>query len=142
MGPLEFFVIALDHERFAGAVLPELLDHLTSGSVRLVDLVIADKNDEGLVEISEIEDLDSDAAALFEAAMADVIGLLTPEDVIAACEDLPAGATAVVALFEHTWAERLQLAVADAGGVVALHGRASEDTLLALADELSAHADA
>lgn len=139
MGPLEFFIIEMGHDSFASTVLPELADHLGSGSVRLVDLIVVDKNDAGTMEITEIGDLDDEASQLFEHIMEDLSGLLTPEDVFDLCEPLPAGATAVVAMFEHVWAARLYDAIDDAGGVVALHGKPHEDTLREIAAELDAH---
>ena len=139
VGPLEFFIIEMSHDSFASTVLPELADHLGSGSVRLVDLIVVDKNDEGTVEITEVGDLDDEASRLFEHIMADLSGLLTPEDVFDLCDPLPSGATAVVALFEHVWAGRLRDAIDAAGGVVALHGRPHEETLRVIAEELDAH---
>lgn len=45
-------------------------------------------------------------------------GLAAEEDALALAADLPAGSSAVVVAFEHTWARDLVVAVGAAGGVV------------------------
>jgi hypothetical protein len=52
----------------------------------------------------------------FAGGLGDLMGLLHPEEIVRATSSIPVGETAVIALFEHTWATGLGDAVRRTGG--------------------------
>jgi hypothetical protein len=54
--------------------------------------------------------------APFADGMGDLMGVLRADEIALAVEAIPAGETAIVALFEHTWATGLRDAIRRTGG--------------------------
>ncbi|MBS1907197.1 MAG: hypothetical protein JST33_11655 [Actinobacteria bacterium] len=115
-GPLEFFVVAFEGDRPDPGVLSALRDATSSGTVRLLDLVIATPEENGGVRMLEITE-----NALFgtEAPLTlEVQGLIGEEDVIEVLSPLEPGVSVAVVALELLWAADLAQRVALAGGTV------------------------
>ena len=135
-GPLEYVVIGFDVNRFAGEILPKLLDIERQGCVRMVDLVFLSKDEAGNLTILEISDLGEADAAAYEPLISEFHGLLTAEDVAEIAVELPENTSAAVALFEHRWALGLQWAVKAAGGQILDSGFIHPETQAAVIAEM------
>jgi uncharacterized membrane protein len=90
MGPVQLLVVGFDDPEFKGDILAELGRLRDTDVVRLVDLLVVRKDEDGKVEHVQRSDLTADEA-----------------------EEL--GAT-VGALIEHRWAIGLRDAIREAGG--------------------------
>ena len=114
MGPVQVLVVGLEHPGIPGDVLAEFARLRDAGLVRLVDLLLVSRGDDGALE--SLDPPEGSAPGLGDVATA----LLTQEspdghvDVAADAEApwslgaaVPPGATAAVALIEHLWAEPL-----------------------------------
>jgi uncharacterized membrane protein len=128
MGPVQVLVVGFDQPRFSGEVLAEFTRLREAGIVRLVDLLLVSRAEDGTLETVAVPagagtDLGGLAAALLgrpegsaggEAAEADAdsadVAAWSLADVV-----LP-GSVAAVALIEHMWAGRLTAAIQRAGG--------------------------
>jgi hypothetical protein len=123
MGPVQVLVVGLDRPGFSGEVLAEFGRLRDAGLVRLVDLLLVSRGDDGVLE--SLDPPEGSAPGLGDVATA----LLTQDSPdghgdVPAEEDppwslgaaVPPGSTAAVALIEHLWAEPLTTAIARTGG--------------------------
>jgi hypothetical protein len=130
MGPVQVLVVGFDHPRFSGEVLAEFDRLRGAGVVRLVDLLLVSRAEDGLLESVALPpgsppDLGAVAAALLGGgADADGRADEREEDALWSLAAVPPGSMAAVALIEHLWAEPLTAALERAGG------RALEETWL------------
>ncbi len=119
-GPVQVLVIGFEAPSFSGEVLAELTRLRERGVVRLVDVLLVERGDDGTFEILDPPpgsdpDLGKIAAQVLGGggeADSDV-----PEDAGWSLADaVPPGGVAAVALLEHLWAEPLLAAIGRAGG--------------------------
>ena len=138
MGPVDYVVIEFPDGQPKGEAAPLLVDLVDRGIIRILDLMVIVKNDDGTVSGVEITDLDGDGVndlRVFEGASS---GLLGDEDKRQAGDVLEPGAAAIVILFENRWAAPFARAVREAGGQLVAFGRIPVQGLLAALDEAEA----
>jgi uncharacterized membrane protein len=142
MGPVQLLVVGFDDPQFHGQILAELDRLRESEVVRLVDLLVVRKDDEGNVERLQRTDLTPAEAQQFGATVGALIGIGAGDDETAEAgavlgamgvdeagghvlgeadfwyvdDAIPNGSAAAVALIEHRWALGLRDAIRDAGG--------------------------
>ena len=128
MGPVQVLVIGLDQPAFTGEVLAELSRLRSAGIVRLVDVLVVARRDDGafetLAEPTAMTPSRGELAAAVlgsgedESASMAQDGLDRPRlPTWSLADSVPAGTTAAVALIEHTWAAPLRDAINRVGGV-------------------------
>lgn len=137
IGPLELVVIGYRGETIPAEIGRELSAVEHRGSVRLVDLVFAEKDAGGEVQVRAPREVPEAMLAPFADGLGDLMGLLHPEEIARATSTIPAGETAVVALFEHTWATGLRDAVRRTGGELLAKELLSHDRVDALNAEFA-----
>jgi uncharacterized membrane protein len=128
MGPVQVLVVGFDHPVFSGEVIAEFTQLREAGIVRLVDLLLVSRAEDGTLDTVSMPEiapsgLGEIAAALFTREGLDV-PLSEPDTNGEADGDatwslaaaVPAGSAAAVALVEHIWAEPLTRALRRAGG--------------------------
>ena len=122
-GPVQILVIGLDEPTFSGEVVAEFARLRQAGTVRLLDVVLIRRADDGTFETLP---LPASAPAGMGQLAARLLG--NPDsDVVSAeqavtggtwslADAIPAGADAAVAVIEHLWATPLREALHRAGG--------------------------
>jgi uncharacterized membrane protein len=139
-GPVQILVIGFDHPEFKGDIRKELERLRENDVVRLIDLMVVRKDDDGNIERLQQTDLSQEEMEDFGAIVGALIGVgadgeegATAGAVLgaAAMEDghvfdenetwyvddaIPPGSAAAVALLDHRWAIGLRDAIRDAGG--------------------------
>lgn len=138
IGPLEYVVIGFRDDHFMDEILPELKTIQQSGLIRMVDLLLIDKDADGAVTAQEIGELGEEEQQPYAALMEDLAGLLTAEDIEKIAGEIPPGNAAVVVLLEHVWTLGLTEAVRKAGGVLFTGGSVTPEVLQQVSAELSA----
>jgi hypothetical protein len=127
MGPVQVLVVGFDRPAFSGEVLGELTRLREAGIVRLIDLLLVTRAEDGTLETLDVSDgADPGVGRLATAVLGRPAGLGSPgagDDVITVestawslAEAVPAGSSAAVALIEHLWAVPLNRAIHQAGG--------------------------
>jgi uncharacterized membrane protein len=122
-GPVQVLVVGLDEPSFTGEVLAELTRLREAGIVRLVDVLLVSRTDDGLATLPLPPHLDPGLGRIAAA----LLGATDDgEEASAGGEDdaprwslddvVPENGSAAVALIEHTWAEPLVAAIRRAGG--------------------------
>jgi hypothetical protein len=115
-GPVQVLVLGFDEPHFDGSVLAELDRLSEAGVVRLVDLLVVSRADDGSLETVEghLEGRGELAAALLSGdGQAD-----QEADTWSLADLVPEAGLAVVALIEHVWAGPLSVALRSAGGTL------------------------
>lgn len=143
LGPLEYVVIGVRSDQFMDELAPVLATLGQQGAIRVVDLLFLEKDNDGAVAIHEMGDMATEAqsgddALKDDALNGDLSGLLTTEDISQLAEQVPAGASAAVVLFEHVWTEALRESIQRAHGTLLGGGMVTPDTLAQLEAELAA----
>jgi Family of unknown function (DUF6325) len=127
-GPVQVLVVGFDRLTFSGEVLAEFTRLRDAGIVRLVDLLVVSRTEDGAFETlalpegveADFGDLaasvlgQSKESAEAEAEVPDVDSPAT----WSLADAVPVGSTAAVALIEHTWATPLSAAIQRAGGTL------------------------
>jgi uncharacterized membrane protein len=140
-GPVQMLVLEFDRDRLKGEILPELERLREKDIIRLVDLVVVEKGDNGEVTALEVSDLTADETTAYGAVVGGLIGfgaageagaeigaaagaeaaqestLGDNAEVWYVADTIPPGSIAAIALIEHRWAIPLRDAVGRAGGV-------------------------
>ena len=117
-GPVQVLVVEFDAPSFSGEVLAELTRLREQGVVRLIDVLLVERGEDGTFETLEPPpgsdpELGQVAAELLGGGGA--AGEPSGETWSLA-DAVPPGAVAAVALLEHLWAEPLVAAIGRAGG--------------------------
>jgi hypothetical protein len=138
LGPLEYLVVGFEGNRFHGHILSELRTAKEKGIIRVVDLIVLTKDDQGNFAALELSDLSKEEAEQFAPLAGDLLKVFAPEDIESVAANIPNNSSAGLLLFEHTWAIGLRDAIKDAGGIAVAGGLVSPETLQMLEEELEA----
>jgi uncharacterized membrane protein len=134
-GSVEIAVIEFPGSKFTGEIAPALADLVNDGIVTIIDLVFVTKDEDGTVASVELADIEEEIANAFEGVDGEVSGLLSDEDLEIAGEALSPGSSAILVVWENTWARRLVNAIRGSGGRLVAHDRLDAETVAAaLAD--------
>lgn len=136
MGPIDYVLVEWPDRQPDGSALPHLVDLVDRGLIRLLDLVVVVKGEDGSVATVEIADL-GDEFAIFEGASS---GLIGDEDLTEAAGALEPGTTAALLVYENTWAAPFATAVRRSGGQLVASGRIPVTDVIAALDELESAA--
>ena len=136
LGPLEYLVVGFEGNRFTGQILAELRAAREKGVIRVVDLIVIKKDDQGNVTALELSDLSKEEAAELGPLAGDLLGLFAQEDIKQVAAGIPNNDAAGLLLFEHTWAIGLKEAIKNAGGIAMAGGLVAPDVLQDLEEEL------
>ncbi|HZX53202.1 MAG TPA: DUF6325 family protein [Ilumatobacteraceae bacterium] len=140
LGPVDYMVVEFPAgtTNFTGAMAQELLALVDAGIIRVIDVLILTKNQDGTVEPMELSDVGElgDLQAL-EAQLAE---LLAEDDVAQLAAAMDPGSTAGVLIWENLWAAPFASAARRSGGQLIANGRIPIQAIIASidADEASA----
>jgi uncharacterized membrane protein len=114
-GPVELHLVGFEGERPDPGVIQALTELLESGLLRLLDVVLIARSDDGDVSVTEIDDQDD----LFGDLVLEAVGLAGDEDVAEFAELVPPGGSAALFVLELAYARTLASRL-DASGAVLL----------------------
>ena len=141
LGPVDYLVVEFPGSNFTGEIMPEMVDLVQRGVVRVLELVVIKKADDGSFEALEFDDLTDDVFGELREAERKLANLLSEDDVAAVGAAVEPGSTAGLLIYENLWAAPFASAVRRAGGQVVAGGRIPTQQLLAvLEDELAEEA--
>ena len=137
LGPVDYLVVGFPAGKadFSGAMADELRKLMDSGTVRVLDLVIVTKAEDGTVEAAELRDHDESEVGELRSLEAELSLLLASEDVERVGADLEPGSTAAVLVWENTWAGPLASAIRHSGGELLANGRIPTQAIIAAVEE-------
>ena len=117
------------HQNFTGEMVAELTKLVDNKTIRLLDLIIVRKDEDGSIDAVEVDDLD--AADDVRALEADLAEILAADDVANLAEAMEPGTVAGMLVWENTWAAPFASAARRAGGQLVANGRIPIQAIIA-----------
>lgn len=121
LGPIDLLVVKFPGNQFKGEIAPALTALVENGTIRVIDILFANKYENGRVEMVEINDLDDDDFRRFDPVITDVTDILTDDDVETLTAALEPNSSAALLLFENTWATRFRDTLLNANAELVLY---------------------
>jgi hypothetical protein len=115
-GPIDFLALEFDNEKLKGEIMPALMELVENKIVRVIDLVVIQKDQAGQHEALELQQLAPEVIAIFDPLMVEISGIVQVEDIDAIAEQMENNTTAAVLLFENLWAVKFKEALLRADG--------------------------
>ncbi|HEU5455012.1 MAG TPA: DUF6325 family protein [Nocardioides sp.] len=131
LGPVDYVIVEFPagSSNFTGEMTKELLALVDAGTIRVIDVLILVKEDDGSVEAVELSDLDDlGDLQLLEAELAE---FLAEDDVEHLAAAMDPGSTAGVLIYENLWAAPFASAARRAGGQLIANGRIPIQAIIA-----------
>jgi hypothetical protein len=131
LGPVDFVIVEFPAgtAHFTGEMAQELINLADAGTIRIIDILVLVKDEDGGVEVMELEDLDQlGPLQILEAELAE---LLAEEDVEHLAAAMDPGSVAGVLVYENTWAAPFASAARRSGGQLIANGRIPIQAIIA-----------
>lgn len=114
IGPVELLVVKFPGNQFKGEIAPALNDLVQSGTIRVIDLLFAIKDEEGHFDMVEVKELQNNELEVFEPLLTGGTELLSHEDIEDVASMLEPNSSAAILLFENAWATRFRNSLVNA----------------------------
>ena len=131
LGPVDYLVVEFPagQQNFTGEAATELLRLHDAGIIRVMDLIILAKAEDGTVMAQELGDLeDMGELARLETELAET---LAEADVLHFGGVMAPGSVGAVLVYENLWAAKFGSAVRHAGGQLLANGRIPVQAIIA-----------
>src|SRR4249920_3102014 len=139
LGPVDYVVVEFPAgaSNFTGEMAAELVALVKAGTIRLIDVLILTKDDDGTVDAMELSDVEE--LGELEALEAELAELLAADDVVNLAAAMDPGSVAGVLIWENLWAAPFASAARRSGGQLIADGRIPiQDIVAAIeADDIS-----
>ena len=131
LGPIDYVVVEFPAgaANFTGEMASELVKLVDAGTIRVVDILILTKNDDGTVDAMELSDIEE--LGELQALEADLAELLAADDVVNLAAAMDPGSTAGVLIYENLWAAPFASAARRSGGQLIANGRIPIQAIIA-----------
>jgi len=137
-GPVDIAVIAFDEPKFDGSIASAIADLVANGTVRILDIVLVNKDANGEVTLLEVTDVDGDGIPDLIALQGDIPGLLSETDAGLAVEEMPNNTAIALLAWENTWLVRAGQAIRNNGGTLIAFERIPAEDVQAVLDATDA----
>jgi uncharacterized protein DUF6325 len=127
LGPVDVAVIAFDGGEFSADVASALAGLQASGTVKVIDMALVRKAADGSTSIVELAD--ESVAELFERIADSPVDLLSEADLAELAEALRPETSAMVVVWENSWAARFAAEVRASHGRVAMLERIPQENV-------------
>lgn len=165
VGPIQMLCVAFGGNHFKGEILPELDRLKRERVIRIIDLLVVRKDDEGRVMVMTSSDLDWEEATAFGSYVGALAGfgaagpegvergalagaaeladghLFDENDAFLVTQSLPNNMSAAFVLIEHLWAIPLRDAVERAGGTELSNDWIKPEEILTVGRDVRARSD-
>jgi hypothetical protein len=140
IGPVEYLIVAFPGNQFRGDIAPALADLVEAGTIRIIDIAFAGKDENGEAAALELSDLDAEVREGLEKMGATSGGLFSDEDLMAAAEELDPNSSAALLVWENVWAKPIADAIREAGGELYDYDRIPHEVVVAAREWAQANA--
>ena len=131
LGPVDYLVVEFpaNASNFTGEMADELVALVDAGIIRVIDVLILTKNDDGTIDVLELSDVEElGALQTIEAELAE---LLAEDDIEHLAAAMDPGSTAGVLIWENLWAAPFASAARRSGGQLIADGRIPIQAIIA-----------
>src|SRR5215213_5782284 len=131
LGPVDYMVVEFPAgaSNFTGEMAAELLALVDSKTIRVIDMIIPTKDENGAVEAMELSDVGE--LGELQALEAELAELLAEDDIVHLAAAMEPGSTAGVLIWENLWAARFASAARHSGGQLIASGRIPIQAIIA-----------
>src|SRR5215211_7679624 len=131
LGPVDYAVVEFPAgaQNFTGEMAAELVRLVDAGTIRIIDVLILDKHEDGSVDATELGDIEQ--LGELESVEAELAELLAADDVEHLAAAMEPGSTAGVLIFENLWAAPFASAARRSGGQLIPNGRIPIQAIIA-----------
>jgi len=131
LGPVDYVIIEFPagKSNFTGEMAKELLALVDAGTIRVIDIVILTKSEDGSVDAIELSDVDE--LGELQKLETELAELLAADDIIHLAAAMDPGSTAGVLIYENTWAAPFASAARRSGGQLIANGRIPIQAIIA-----------
>ena len=131
LGPVDYLVVEFPAgaSNFTGDMARELVKLSDAGTIRVIDILILTKDEDGNVSAAELSDVDElGELQQIEAQLAE---MLAEDDVVNLAAAMDPGSTAGVLIWENLWAAPFAAAARHSGGQLIANGRIPIQAIIA-----------
>jgi uncharacterized membrane protein len=136
MGPIDYVVLEWPGRQPNGEITPMLIDLADRGVIRILDVAVLAKSEDGRAVGLDLEDLGGDDG--FGAFSGAASGILGDDDLEEAANVLKPGTSAAVLVWENRWAGPVATAIRRSGGQLVASGRIPVQAIIAALDATEA----
>ena len=131
LGPVDYLIVEFPAgaSNFTGEMAMELLALVDARTIRVIDVLILTKNEDGSVDAMELSDIEE--LGPLQAVEAQLAELLAAEDVEHLAAAMDPGSTAGVLIWENLWAAPFASAARRSGGQLIATGRIPIQAIIA-----------
>ena len=131
LGPVDYLVVEFPAgaSNFTGEMAAELVAVVDAGTIRVIDVLILTKDEDGSVEAIELSDIEE--LGELQAVEAQLAELLAEEDVLHLAACMEPGSTVGVLIWENLWAAPFAAAARRSGGQLIANGRIPIQAIIA-----------
>ena len=131
LGPVDYLIVEFPAgaSNFTGEMAKELLALVDAGTIRVIDVLILTKNEDGTVDAMELSDIEE--LGPLQAVEAQLASLLAADDVEHLAAAMDPGSTAGVLIWENLWAAPFASAARRSGGQLIATGRIPIQAIIA-----------
>ena len=140
LGPVDYIIVEFPAgaSNFTGEMAKELLALVDAGTIRVIDVLILQKDKDGSIDAMEFSDIEElGPLQVLEAQLAE---LLAEDDVVHLAAAMEPGSTAGVLIYENLWAAPFASAARRSGGQLIANGRIPIQAIIASIEADEAHA--
>jgi hypothetical protein len=138
LGPIDFIALEFPGNQFRGEILAGIQDLVDKQIVRVIDMVIILKDNDGQVNIREVNELGPDELRVVDPMKVQVNSMITRADLDMIAEGLSNNSTAAALLFENLWAVQVKQAILDANGKLLMQERIPHQVVEEAREDLAA----
>lgn len=131
LGPVDYLVVEFPagQSSFTGEMVDELVKLVDAGTIRVIDVLVLTKDEDGTVDAIELSDIPN--LGPLEAIEAELAELLAAEDVENLAAAMDPGSVAGVLIWENLWAAGFASAARRSGGQLIADGRIPIQAIIA-----------
>lgn len=142
VGPIDYLSVEFPDGQLKGEGLAVLIDLVDRGIIRILDLRVVRREQDGSYTAAAVADFDGDGTLDLAVFAGVESGLLDDDDLREAAELIQPGSAVAILVYENTWAGPFVSAMRRAGAEVIAGGRIPADVVVAALDALEAESAA
>lgn len=121
LGPIELLVVTAPTDKLKGEVIAAVHQLVEAGTIRIVDMLAAIRNDEGDLTVVDLHELGDERVTALQISNTTLQDALTEDDARTFAGGLEPGQAVGLLLWENTWATGVADALRRADAQVLVH---------------------
>jgi hypothetical protein len=121
LGPIELLVVAAPTDKLKGEVISAIHDLVENGTIRIVDMLAAIRDDAGDLTVLDLHELGDETVTALQISNSELQDVLSEDDATTFASRLEPGQAVGLLLWENTWATGVADALRRADAQVLVH---------------------